>query len=85
MPGTSSFPGALDTFPDIQPDTAEDASGFEHDVVHNNVAAAVAAIQAKVGIDDSADASSIDSRLQYLEDNSASIAVVRAVAALRAF
>lgn len=67
MPGTTAFPGGLDTFPNITPSTAEDASGFEHDVVHNNEAAAIAALQVKVGIDGSADPASIDSRVAAIE------------------
>lgn len=60
MPGTTAFPGALDTFPDIGPNTSEDDGGAEHDVVHNNEAAAIAALQAKVGIDASVDTDSLD-------------------------
>lgn len=67
MPGTSNFPAALDTFPEIGPNTPENAEGVEHDVVHQNVHAAVAALQVKVGIDASADASSLDARVAALE------------------
>lgn len=67
MPGTTNFPTALDTFPDIAPTDAEDAVGKEHDVVHNNEAAAIAALQVKVGVDDSADATSLDARVAALE------------------
>ena len=67
MPGTTAYPAALDTFPDIGPNTAENATGFEHDVMHNNKAAAIAALQAKVGIDGSADAASLDARVAAVE------------------
>lgn len=67
MAGTTAFPTALDTFPDILPDTQEDAIGFEHDTVHNNEAAAIAALQEKVGIDASADPTSLDARVTALE------------------
>lgn len=67
MPGTTNFPAALDEFPDILEDTAENAAGFEHDVVHNNEAAAIAALQVKVGIDESEDAGSLDARVAALE------------------
>jgi hypothetical protein len=60
MPGTTLFPGAIDTFPDITATTQENAAGLEHDVVHNNEAAAIAALEAKVGITNSADAASLD-------------------------
>jgi hypothetical protein len=69
MPGTSNFPGALDTFPEIEPNTKEDAPGLEHDVVHDNVHAALAAVEAKVGIDGSADPDSLDFRVAALEDD----------------
>ncbi len=85
MPGTSNFPAALDSFPDISPTTQEDAVGFEHDIVHNNEAAAIAAVQAKVGIDGSADTASIDYRLAQLESAGSSIAIIRRIAALRAY
>lgn len=67
MPGTSNFPASLDTFPDILDTTSEDAAGFEHDVVHNNEAAAIAALQAKVGVDSSAVGTSLDKRIAVLE------------------
>jgi hypothetical protein len=67
MPGTTAYPAALDTFPDIGPNTAENATGFEHDAMHNNKAAAIAALQAKVGIDGSADPESLDARVAAVE------------------
>lgn len=67
MPGTTAFPAALDTFPNILSTTLENDTGFEHDVVHNNEAAAIAALQAKVGIDGSAVAGTVDKRLATLE------------------
>ena len=87
MPGTTNFPTALDSFPDITPTTREDDVGFEHDVVHNNEAAAIAALQAKVGIDESADADSLDFRVSALESDSggADIPTIRRIAALRAY
>lgn len=60
MPGTTAFPGALDTFPAIGPNTPENAPGVEHDVVHENVHAAVAALEQKVGINNSTDPNSLD-------------------------
>jgi hypothetical protein len=67
MPGTTNFPTALDTFPDIAAADAENDPGKEHDVVHNNEMAALAALQVKVGIDGSADAASLDHRIAQLE------------------
>lgn len=65
MGGTTSFPTSLDTFPDITPTTLEDATGFEHDIVHNNEAAAIAALQAKVGVDGSSDTNSLDYKVAH--------------------
>lgn len=67
MPGTTAYPAALDTFPEIGPNTSESAAGTEHDVVHANEMAAIAALQAKVGIDASTDAVSLDGRVAALE------------------
>ena len=36
MSGTTAFPGALDTFPEIGPNTPENAPGLEHDVVRRH-------------------------------------------------
>lgn len=60
MPGTTTFPTTIDTFPAIGPSTQEDAVGVEHDVVHENVHAAVKALEEKVGVDSSSDVDSID-------------------------
>lgn len=62
MPGTTAFPVALDEFPEIGANTPENAAGMEHDLVHQDVHAALLALQEKVGIDDSADAGSMDAR-----------------------
>ena len=70
MPGTTSFPTGLDTFPNITSSTQEDAAGFEHDVVHNNEGAAIAALQAKVGINSSAVTTSHDYKIGQLATRS---------------
>jgi hypothetical protein len=70
MPGETNFPTGLDTIP-IIPDgltTEEDDTGFEHDILHNTMADAIMALQAKVGIDDSAVSTSLDYRVAALED-----------------
>ena len=43
-----------------------DAEGYEHDVQHANLNDAVAALQAKVGINGSADAGSLDAKVAAL-------------------
>lgn len=73
MSGSTSFPGALDTFPTIGPDTPRDAPGVEHDVVHSNVHAALVAVQAKLGTNASADPASVDARLAALEAGAGSV------------
>lgn len=67
MAGESVFPEALDTFPEINPADPPETAGKEHDVVHNNVHAAILAIQSKLGIDGSADPTTIDARVAALE------------------
>jgi hypothetical protein len=67
MPGTTAFPSALDTFPDISANTPENETGKEHDVVHNNEMAALLALQIKVGINGSSDPASLDYRVAALE------------------
>jgi hypothetical protein len=76
MPGTSEFPLAFDTFPVIDANTQEDTPGAEHDVVHANVHAALQALQAKVGVDGSTDAASLDARVGALEDAAGPAGVV---------
>lgn len=63
----TSFPGQLDVFENPDADTRQDDSAFYHDVVHANVNDALEAIEAKVGIDDSADPDSLDKRVADLE------------------
>jgi hypothetical protein len=48
MPLTS-YPAALDTFPEILPNDREDAAGIEHDVMHNLAFEAIAAAHALLG------------------------------------
>lgn len=68
MSGTN-FPGSLDTgteLPSIGPADVEDDPTKYHDVVHTNAHAAILALEAKVGIDGSADNTSMDYRLNRL-------------------
>lgn len=67
MTGTTVFPGEIDTYPEIGPNTSEAAPGVEHDVVHENVHAALVAVQTKLGTTGSEDAASIDARVAALE------------------
>lgn len=55
-----TFPTTLDALPEPTSTTAMDATGFLHDVVHTDLALAIEAIEAKVGIDNSGVLSSLD-------------------------
>lgn len=68
--GPTVFPAALDVFPNVSSATLEDEPGFEHDLLHNWVATAIAALQAKVGIDDSTVPTSLEYRLSHLPPTS---------------
>lgn len=67
MAGQSSFPIALDTFARPSADTLENASGFEHDLLHNQKADAIEKLQAKIGINGSQVAQTLDFRISSLE------------------
>ena len=63
---STNYPTSLDTTSNLPPIAAtdlEDAAGKEHDVQHSNLNAAVIAIETKLGIDATPDATSIDGRL----------------------
>ena len=48
-PGTSKYPGAADAFADPGTGTYEDATGYEHDLLHAQVHDAVEKIEAVLG------------------------------------
>lgn len=68
MSGTTAFPTGLDTFPAISSSTQMDGAGVEHDVVHENVFAALAALETKVGVNSSAVTTSLDYLVKYVKD-----------------
>jgi hypothetical protein len=78
MPGSTSFPGALDTFPAIDATTQENGAGVEHDVVHANVHAAVSALQGRVGITGSTDATSLTARIAAVESGKVNTSLIGA-------
>ena len=59
----TNFPTTLDGFQNPGASTTMDAAGFEHDAQHANVNDAIAALQAKVGINGSGDPSSLDYKM----------------------
>lgn len=76
---TTAFPTGLDDFtnPDASTDDL-DTTGVEHDDQHANANDAIEALEAKVGIDGSAVATSLDKRIAVLEAATA-IKTVRTV------
>jgi hypothetical protein len=56
----TNFPASLDSFENPSADTLMDAGGYEHDLQHANLNDAVAALQAKVGINASANQATLD-------------------------
>lgn len=63
----STFPTALDTFPNIGPTTREDEAGFEHDVVHQAVHDSLLAVQSTIGKADGSTPGSVTERLLAVE------------------
>jgi hypothetical protein len=65
----TSFPTSLDSLSNPEPGTRRDVSGaLGHSTQHTNVNDAIEAIEAKVGVDDSAVTTSLDYRVGALED-----------------
>lgn len=61
------FPTSLDSFPTITATTPEnDSATGGHHTWHNEAFAALAALEAKVGIDGSPDVNSIDYKLAHM-------------------
>jgi len=63
----TNYPTSLDTFNNPGATDTMDAAGLEHDAQHANLNDAVAALQAKVGITNSAVTTSFDYRIRALE------------------
>ena len=65
----TNFPTGLDDFPNPTADTAMDIGGeLSHHAQHTNVNDAIAAIEAKIGINNSSDPDSLDYRIRELEE-----------------
>jgi hypothetical protein len=62
----TNFPTTLDTFQNPGASTTMDAAGFEHDKQHANANDAIAALQAKVGANGSADQNSLDYKVAQI-------------------
>lgn len=60
MPGMTNFPTSLDVANEVDANTPEDEAGKEHDVLHNNLDARTLALEAKVGVNGSVVATSLD-------------------------
>jgi hypothetical protein len=61
----TNFPATLDTFLNPTSATTMDAAGYEHDLQHDNLNDAVAALQVKVGITGSLDSTSLDYKVNH--------------------
>ena len=68
----SLYPTAFDEFVDPPAEELMDAEGFEHDLAHSALNAAILALQTKVGIDESEDAESLEFRVAALEEGGGS-------------
>lgn len=62
----SSYPADFDSLAKPGPDTREDDAGFEHDVLHTEVAEAIEAVQATLGLDPAGDSDTVAERLDGL-------------------
>ncbi|MDE2105595.1 MAG: hypothetical protein KGL39_50680 [Patescibacteria group bacterium] len=62
----TNFPTTLDVFQNPGASTTMDAPGFEHDKQHANLNDAVAALEAKVGVNGSTVANSLDYQVEQL-------------------
>lgn len=68
-PATNTvYPGAIEAFPEIDPNTKENDPGQEHDVMHDRANATLNALQALVGTTDGTDPNSVLGRLGALEE-----------------
>lgn len=77
----ADFPTTLVTIQRVLPGDRQDAPGKEGDLLHNQICDELEALQAKVGIDGSAVATSIDKRLADVETGGTSSAAHAAAAA----
>lgn len=80
----TNFPTGIDSFPDPGPNTPMNTPGaLEHDVQHSSVNDAINTIEMKIGINGSADVTSIDKKLSTVittaAANSAAITVIQGV------
>jgi hypothetical protein len=65
VPVSTNFPSALDSF--TNPAATDTMAAVPHHTQHANANDAIAALEAKVGVNNSGDSSSIDYRVRHLE------------------
>lgn len=70
---TTAFPTGLDTFPSAATLAAHDLSTDPHSTLHGNLGDALAAVEAKVGIDSSGVTTTLDNRVATLETTATSL------------
>ena len=63
----SSYPAGYDSLAKPSAATLEDATGFEHDIVHTRAAEAIEAVQAELGLDPAGASATIRARLDALD------------------
>lgn len=63
----SSYPGALDSLAKPTSTTLQNASGFEHDVVHTNEANSIEAVQSTIGTNPQGSFSTVKARLDDVD------------------
>lgn len=72
----TSFPSGLDALAKPGATDEMDDVGFYHDELHTNVADAIEAIEAKIGVNGSAVTASLDFRVAQLEEDVLSMALL---------
>ena len=68
MAGVTAYPGALDNFSEVSPTNLgdSDSTGRTHSERHDDVEAAVEAVETELGVNPSGSYSTVRARLDYL-------------------
>lgn len=75
MAGTSVYPGALDNFAEASPTNLgdDDSTGRTHSERHDDIEAAVEAVQSELGLDPAGGFATVRARLDDIDSGGASI------------
>lgn len=63
----SDYPSTVDTFPAVSPSTPMDQSGSEHDLLHNDLADGIIAVQETLGVNPAGAHATVADRLDELD------------------